>query len=104
MPKTASLAPTPKAISLGIINGKATKLITPAYPEAAKAIRASGSVNVSVVIDEEGNVITASAVSGHPLLRQSSEEAARASKFIPTILSGQKVKASGVIVYTFTAP
>jgi TonB family protein len=92
-----------KPISGGIINGKATSLPKPVYPAAAKAVRASGSVNVQVLIDEEGKVISASAVSGHPLLRAASEQAARAATFSPTILSGQPVKVSGVIVYNFVA-
>jgi periplasmic protein TonB len=70
-------------------------LVKPPYPPAAKAVRASGAVNVQVTIDENGNVISASAVSGHALLRGAAESAARASKFSPTMLSGQKVKVTG---------
>jgi TonB family protein len=91
----------PKTISGGVVNGKATNLVKPAYPPAARAVNASGAVNVQVTIDEQGNVISASAVSGHPLLRASAVSAARASKFSPTILSGQAVKVTGVIVYNF---
>ena len=91
----------PKTISGGVLNSKATNLAIPAYPAAAKAINAGGAVNVQVVIDENGEVISAEAVSGHPLLRQSAEKAARESKFRPTLLSGQAVKVSGVIVYYF---
>ena len=91
----------PKKVSLGVINGKASRLVQPAYPAAAKAVRASGAVNVSVSIDVNGNVVSASAVSGHPLLRQAAEQAARQSKFTPTILSGQAVPVTGIIVYNF---
>jgi TonB family protein len=87
----------------GVVNGKAINLITPIYPATAKAIHAGGTVNVQVMIDEEGNVQSASAVSGHPLLRQAAEKAAKATKFSPTFLSSQKVKVSGVIVYNFIA-
>jgi protein TonB len=100
--------PSPKAIpqkpptqSLGVINGKATNLVKPAYPAAAKQMRIEGAVNVQVLIDENGNVVSASAVSGHPLLRAVSENAARQSKFSPTYLSKQPVKVTGVIVYQF---
>lgn len=93
----------PRVVHIGVVNGKATRLVTPPYPPAARAVRASGTVNVRVLIDEDGNVILANAVSGHPLLRQSAESAARASKFSPTVLSGQPVKATGVIVYNFVA-
>jgi protein TonB len=93
--------PIPKTISGGVVNGKATNLVKPAYPAAARAVRAAGAVNVQVTIDENGNVISASAVSGHPLLRAAAVGAARSSKFSPTMLSGQAVKVTGVIVYNF---
>lgn len=91
-----------KTISGGVLNGKATNLVKPAYPPAAKAVRASGAVNVQVTIDESGNVILANAVSGHPLLRASAVAAARSSKFSPTLFGGKPVKVTGVIVYNFT--
>jgi TonB family protein len=100
----APVGPQPKTISGGILNGKATNLVKPPYPAAAKAVRAEGAVNVQVTIDEEGNVISATAVSGHPLLRAAAVQAARASKFSPTRLSGQAVKVTGVIVYNFVLP
>lgn len=85
----------------GVLNGKATSLPKPAYPASAKAVRASGAVNVQVTVDENGRVISASAVSGHPLLRSSAVSAARQARFSPTLLSGQPVKVTGVIVYNF---
>ncbi len=108
-PPTPKPTPTPAPkptgpISGGVVNGKATNLVKPAYPPAAKAVRASGPVNVQVVISETGSVLSATAVSGHPLLRAAAEQAARASKFSPTMLTGQAVKVSGTIVYNFVAP
>ncbi|MCU0240042.1 MAG: energy transducer TonB [Pyrinomonadaceae bacterium] len=91
-----------KTVSGGVVNGKALDLVKPEYPPAAKAVKASGAVNVQVTIDEEGNVISASAISGHPLLRATSVSAALQSKFSPTTLQGQRVKVTGVIVYNFT--
>jgi TonB family protein len=88
-------------ISGGILNGKATILPKPTYPAAAKAVRAGGIVSIQVLIDEEGNVISANATSGHPLLRAASEQAARGAKFPPTLLCGQRVKVSGIITYNF---
>jgi len=92
---------TPGRISGGILNGKAIKLPKPEYPAAARAVQASGEVNVQVTIDEQGNIISASAVSGHPLLRQAAEQAAREAQFVPTLLEGVPVKVTGVIVYNF---
>jgi TonB family protein len=105
-PKKADPTPTPapkitKPVSGGVLNGKATSLPKPPYPAAARAVRASGAVSVQVLIDESGRVVSASAVSGHPLLRQAAEQAARGARFSPTQLSGQAVKVSGVITYNF---
>jgi periplasmic protein TonB len=93
--------PAPKTVSGGVLNGKATSLPKPAYPPAAKAVRASGAVSVQVLISESGSVVSASAVSGHPLLRAAAVAAARGARFSPTLLSGQPVKVSGVITYNF---
>lgn len=92
---------TVKTISGGVVNGKAANLVMPVYSPAAKAVRAQGEVRVAVTIDEDGRVISANALGGHPLLAQSAVNAARASKFTPTFLSKQKVKVTGVIVYNF---
>lgn len=100
-PPPAPPKPRPKQISGGVLNGKATSLPKPPYPPAARAVRASGAVSVQVLIDESGNVVSASAVSGHPLLRAAAVQAARGARFSPTMLSGQAVKVSGVITYNF---
>ncbi len=89
-------------ISGGVLNSKATSLPIPPYPPIARAAQANGKVTVEVTVDEDGNVIAARAVSGHPLLQAASVAAARNAKFAPTKLSGQAVKVQGVLVYTFS--
>jgi protein TonB len=97
-----NVAARPRApISGGILNGKAISLPKPPYPAIAKAARASGTVVVQVIVDEEGKVISARAVSGHPLLQQASVQAAYGARFPPTRLSGQPVKITGTISYNF---
>jgi len=88
-------------VSGGVLNGKAVSKPQPAYPPIAKAAGASGTVTVQILVDEEGNVVSASAVAGHPLLQQAAVAAAREAKFSPTRLSGQPVKVSGVVTYNF---
>jgi protein TonB len=97
--------PTPPRapISGGVLNGKAISLPKPAYPPIARQAHASGTVTVQVTIDENGSVISAVAVSGHPLLRAVAAAAARGARFSPTKLSGQPVKVTGVITYNFVA-
>lgn len=87
-----------------LLNGKATYLAKPTYPAAARAVHAEGMVTVKITIDEDGSVIAAEAINGHPLLRAASEAAAREAKFLPTLLSGQPVKVSGILTYNFVLP
>ena len=92
----------PKTISGGVLNGKAIEFPQPEYPPAARAVRATGSVSVQITVDEKGEVISATAVSGHPLLRSAAVQAARQARFEPTKLSGQPVKVNGVLTYNFS--
>ena len=92
-----------KPISGGVLNGKAISLPKPVYPANAKAANVGGAVNVQVLVDENGNVASASVVSGHPLLQRAAWQAARNAKFPPAKLAGQPVKVTGVIIYNFGA-
>lgn len=94
----------PEFVQGGVLNGKAINLPHPPYPAVARAASASGDVSVRVMVDEEGNVISAEAISGHPLLRASAVSAARGAKFSQTKYSGVPVKVSGVILYQYNLP
>jgi TonB family protein len=100
-PPAGSTKNLPKIVSGGVLNGRAINLPEPPYPAVAKAAGAKGTVIVQVTVDEDGKVVSASAISGHPLLRAGAELAARGARFTPTKLSGQQVKVSGVITYNF---
>jgi TonB family protein len=97
--------PTPPPINapvnVGSLNGRALSLPAPAYPSQARSVRASGQVVVQVSLDESGRVTSANAVSGHPLLRQPAENAARRSRFRPVEVQGRLVRANGIITYNF---
>src|SRR5262245_13192107 len=80
---------------------EAIKKVEPVFPPIAKAARASGEVKVEVTIDESGKVISARALSGHPLLRDSALAAARQWKFKPTMASGKPAKVSGILTFNF---
>jgi bla regulator protein blaR1 len=101
-PLTTSAGET-RAINGGVLNGKATGLPAPEYPTIARAAHASGAVTVEITIDENGDVIAAKAVDGHPLLQAAAVNAARQATFTPTRLSGEPVKVNGVLIYNFVA-
>ena len=79
-----------RAIQGGALNDKALSLPNPVYPAIARAAKASGTVTVEIVVDEQGNVAGARAVSGHPLLQEAAVKAARQAKFRPTLLQGPR--------------
>jgi protein TonB len=95
----------PKVVKVSeILNSRAISVPKPPYPQMAKQIRVQGTVTVQVLIDEVGRVLSAKALSGHPLLVPDSQRAALQARFSPTTINGQPVKVSGVITYNFILP
>ncbi|HKR23337.1 MAG TPA: energy transducer TonB [Pyrinomonadaceae bacterium] len=92
---------TPKVIYKGPITGEAISLPRPNYPPMAKQINIQGAVTVQVLIDESGRVISAKALSGHPLLINEAQKAALLARFSPTVLNDVPVRVSGMITYNF---
>ena len=84
-----------------VMNGLAYSLPRPVYSSAAKNVKASGDVSVSIKVNENGHVIAANSTSGHPLLRKEAEAAAMVAKFLPTFLKGRSVEVTGIITYRF---
>jgi ankyrin repeat protein len=91
----------PRTVRAGILNSKATVLPKPTLPDTDERTGLSGSITVEVIVDEQGDVISAKAVSGPLAFRAVSEQAARKAKFNPTRLSGVPVKLSGIIIYKY---
>jgi len=84
-------------IAGGMLNAKAIYLPLPEMPPGEKA----GVVMVQIIVDEQGSVISARAVSGPPNLQAAAVNAARLARFLPTVLSGEPVKVSGTLAYNF---
>ena len=84
-----------------VLNSEALSLPKPRYPALALQIHLEGVVNVQVLIDETGKVVSAKAVSGHPMLIPDAVRAANQARFSPTTINDQPVKVSGVISYNF---
>lgn len=87
----------------GVLQASATNRVEPEYPPLARAARISGAVVVEVTVDEEGAVIDARSISGHPLLKDAAVSAARQWKFSATRLEGAPVKVIGTITFNFVA-
>jgi TonB family protein len=73
-----------------------------AYPPAAKAVRASGLVSVDVVIDEDGKVVWAKVLEGHPLLHTAALRADCQTRFKPVVdCTGRRLKTNTISYYNF---
>ncbi len=94
--------PKPQMIRKSVVlNGEALSLPKPSYPAIAKQLHIQGPVNVQVVINETGKVVSAKAVSGNAALTAAAQQAALQARFSPTKLGDQAVKVSGIITYNF---
>ena len=94
--------PTQVVKSGGVMQGTAIRRVNPVYPPLARAARVSGVVVVEVVVDRAGNVTSARALSGHPLLKEAAVAAATQWKWNPTLLSNVPVQVVGTITFNFT--
>jgi TonB family protein len=100
---TGNVQPTQPAqkrapISGGMLNGKAIYLPLPEMPAGEKA---TGVVMVQILVDEQGTVVDAKAVSGPPGLHAAAVNAARFARFSPTMLMGELVRVQGTLAYNF---
>jgi TonB family protein len=87
----------------GFMNGKAIELPKAVYPEEARKTHAAGTVQVQVLVDETGKVLTATAIFGPEVLRDAAVKAALRAKFKPMMVAGVPVKVSGILTYDFAA-
>jgi TonB family protein len=100
--QTSKTPPRTPVIKTGVLNQKAiSPLPAPVLPPSIERSEVAGSrpVNVEALIDINGKVISAKAISGHPLLRGAAEEAALKTTFRPTLINGPAIMVSGTLVY-----
>ena len=93
--------PTTQRVTSKVLTSKAINLPQPVYPQLARQIHVGGPVVIQILVDEQGKVLSAQVMSGHPMLLSAAKEAALRARFTPTVLNGQAVKVQGVITYNF---
>jgi len=100
----AAAAPKrPEFVSVGNLTAaNAVRMVTPLYSPLAQRSNIEGRVTVDIELDVNGNVVSAKASSGHQMLRDSAEDAARKSKFKPAMFNNEPIKAKGSVTYNFT--
>jgi Gram-negative bacterial TonB protein C-terminal len=94
----AKAPPMKQRVSSGVLLGKAIKKV---QPETPKEGGISGTVQVEIAISEEGQVIKAEALNGHPILRPLAEAAALQWVFPVTTISGRPTIVLGILPFEF---
>jgi TonB family protein len=90
-------------LSTSALRARAVQCSVPEYPSLlAQNVRLQGTLTVEVLVDTDGTVRSARAVSGHPLLRASAVQAATKWKFKPLKLKGRPVKFRGFLPFIFS--
>ncbi|HMU32460.1 MAG TPA: TonB family protein [Pyrinomonadaceae bacterium] len=90
-----------KVIIAGWMNSRATNFQNPLYPSAIKKPRPAARVEVRIMTDADGNVISAYVSRGPTDFHNAALDAVRKLKFPPTSLSGVPTKVSGWISFDF---
>jgi protein TonB len=93
--------PTTQHVASQVLNSKLITAPQPIYPRLAKEAHVQGPVNIQILVDEQGRVISAQVMSGNPMLTFAARDAAMRARFTPTTLNGVPVKIQGVITYNF---
>jgi TonB family protein len=88
-------------VTEGEIRGLAKKKVKPDYPRIALAANVVGRVEVYIVVSEQGKVIEAIAMSGHPMLHGAALDAIRRWTFRPTTVNGTRVKVQSSLTLIF---
>ncbi|HYT49430.1 MAG TPA: TonB family protein [Pyrinomonadaceae bacterium] len=101
--KTESSGEESAPVEGGFLNGKAIDLPKPDYPDEARKVHAVGTVQVEVLIDETGKVVSARSLFGPQTLLEAAVKAAKRARFNPMIVNGVTVKVKGILTYDFVA-
>ena len=84
-----------------VLTGKAIKLRKPPFPDCNCKFSKINKITVQFIVNKNGVVEFAKAMSGNPMLKAASEKAIRNPKFYVSYVAGNPVNAHGVITYRF---
>lgn len=97
----ASLAGSSTLAQGSLVEAIAVQKVPPNYPAMARTSHTTGTVDVFIVIDAQGSVVSAKATDGPSILRVAAEDAARKWKFRPATRNGQPIESTQTIRFVF---
>ena len=90
-----------KVIIAGWMNSRALNFQDPTYPATFKKPRSAARVEVRIITDVDGNVVSADVSRGPVEFHNTALDAARNLRFPPTLLSGVPTMVSGWVSFDF---
>jgi TonB family protein len=84
------------------LNCTAWNVVSPSYPRKARLAHTEGAVKLIMIIAVDGTVADLQAVSGDPLLLDSTITALRQWRFQPTLLNGRPEEVYVALSFTFS--
>ena len=85
----------------GVLNSKVVSKVLPTYPMKAKDKALEGTVEIQILVNEDGEVIFANPLSGPEELWAESVKAAVTAQFSAFTLAGNPAKREGRLIYDF---
>jgi periplasmic protein TonB len=79
----------------------ATSKVQPQYPVVARQMKIAGHVEIEALVDSNGSVASAKAISGNPMLTQPAISAVEKWKFTPFTSNGENTKAVVTLGFDF---
>lgn len=101
--ETSQELEVPAVIDGGVLTEAAKTCETPEFPADAKTAGLNKvEAKIQVIIDEQGKVIEANAVSGHKTFSEAAVNSALKTTFPRSLIAGKPVKVSGLLVFNQT--
>ncbi|MFZ0523552.1 MAG: TonB family protein [Candidatus Acidiferrales bacterium] len=94
--------PTRVRVSGNVAAAKLRHVVTPIYPDAAKASHIEGTVVLHCIIAKDGTLQQIEYVSGHPLLMKAAMDAVHQWTYDPTLLNGEPIEVDTRVSVVFT--
>jgi protein TonB len=91
----------PKKVTQAEATSAVVSKVSPEYPEMARKLRLSGSVELEATVGENGSVSSIKIVSGNPVLTRAASAALLKWKFKPFTENGTPVKAIVPLSFDF---
>ena len=102
VPTPAQPPKKPISVSAGVMAALLIHRVQPDYPNLAKVMHLSGTVELQARIGTDGSVQQLEVLSGNPILTRAALEAVQQWRYQPTRLSGQPVEVETHITVTFS--